>query len=180
MRAILAVILYIAINCTAAHAEMRVTSTDLTPGHRMPIGQVFNQFGCTGQNISPQLTWTDAPRETKSFAILAFDPNAPTGSGWWHWAVFNIPGGVTSVPSAASNANALPEGSSEGRTDFGSIGYGGACPPVGHGEHRYRFTVYALSVDRLPIDAGMPAAMVSYFVRASALEQASIEVTFHR
>lgn len=111
---------------------------------------------------------------------MAYDPDAPTGSGWWHWTAFNLPPDVSEIATGASGEGKLPRGAVQGRTDFGESGYGGACPPVGHGLHRYQFTVYALSVDKLPLDENAPAAMVGYFVRANALEQASIEVTYQR
>lgn len=168
------------IGIAAAHAEMTVSSKDLTPGQPMANDQVFNGFGCEGKNISPQLAWSGAPAGTKSFAIMAYDPDAPTGSGWWHWTMFNVPANVSGITTGASGDGKLPEGAVEGRTDFGASGYGGACPPVGHGDHHYQFTVYALSVDKLPLDETAPAAMVGFFVRANALDQATIEVTYGR
>lgn len=168
------------IGVTAAHAEMSVSSKDLTPGKPMANEQVFNNFGCTGKNISPELIWSGAPQGTKSFAIMAYDPDAPTGSGWWHWTVFNIPVNATRVATGASGEGKLPKGAVEGRTDFGMSGYGGACPPVGHGDHHYQFTVYALSVDKIPLDEKAPAAMVGFYVRANAIGQATVEVTYGR
>nr|WP_229680553.1 YbhB/YbcL family Raf kinase inhibitor-like protein [Marinobacterium zhoushanense] len=159
---------------------MTVRSADLQPGQMMAMAQVFNGFGCEGENISPELEWSGAPEGTKSFAIMAYDPDAPTGSGWWHWTVFNIPANVTRVETGASGEGMLPPGAIEGRTDFGVSGYGGACPPIGHGDHRYTFTVYALSEETLALDANAPAAMVGYFVRGKALDQASVEVTYGR
>ena len=96
----------------------------------MAMEQVYNGFGCTGKNLSPQLSWDKAPSGTKSFAITAYDPDAPTGSGWWHWIAFNIPASVNSLDSGASG-NSMPAGTVESRTDYGSTGFGGACPPVG-------------------------------------------------
>jgi len=168
------------IGITAAYAEMTVTSKDLTQGKPMANEQVFNGFGCKGKNISPQLVWSGAPADTKSFAIMAYDPDAPTGSGWWHWTVFNVPADVSEVQTGASGEGKLPAGAVEGRTDFGASGYGGACPPEGDKPHHYQFTVYALSVDKLPLDEAAPGAMVGFFVRANTLDQASIEVTYGR
>jgi len=164
----------------AAHAEMQLTSKDLKPGGAMAEAQVFNGFGCEGANVSPHLAWSGAPAGTRSFAVMAYDPDAPTGSGWWHWTAFNLPADVSGIATGASGEGKLPQGAVQGRTDFGMSGYGGACPPVGHGLHRYQFTVYALSVDKLPLDENAPAAMVGYYVRANALDQASIEVTYQR
>ncbi|WP_018235078.1 YbhB/YbcL family Raf kinase inhibitor-like protein [Ensifer sp. BR816] len=168
------------LGATAAHAEMKLTSNDLVAAKPMAEAQVFNGFGCSGKNISPQLQWSGAPAGTKSFAIMAYDPDAPTGSGWWHWTVFNLPADATEVANGASGSGKLPAGAIEGRTDFGASGYGGACPPEGHGPHRYQFTVYALSLDKLPLDSQAPGAMVGFFVRANALDQATVEVTYER
>ncbi|MEB3043141.1 YbhB/YbcL family Raf kinase inhibitor-like protein [Rhizobium mulingense] len=165
---------------TAAQAEMKLTSKDLTSGKTMADAQVFNSFGCTGKNISPELTWSGAPEGTKSFAVMVYDPDAPTGSGWWHWSVFNIPADASKIATGASGDKKLPAGAVEGRTDFGTSGYGGACPPVGDAPHHYQFTVYALSVDKLPLPDTAPGAMVGYYVRANTLDKASIEVTYGR
>jgi Raf kinase inhibitor-like YbhB/YbcL family protein len=165
---------------TAAQAEMKLTSKDLTSGKTMADAQVFNSFGCTGKNISPELTWSGAPEGTKSFAVMVYDPDAPTGSGWWHWSVFNIPADASKIATGASGDKKLPAGAVEGRTDFGTSGYGGACPPVGDAPHHYQFTVYALSVDKLPLPDTAPGAMVGYYVRANTLDKASLEVTYGR
>lgn len=167
------------LGATAAQAEMKLTSKDLTPGKAMADAQVFKGFGCEGGNVSPQLSWSGAPADTKSFAIMAYDPDAPTGSGWWHWTVFNLPADTAELAGGASGGK-LPPGAVEGRTDFGMSGYGGACPPAGDQPHRYQFTVYALKLDKLPLDETAPAAMVGFFVRANTLDQATIEVTYGR
>ena len=104
-------------------ANLKVTSTTLKPGGEVPAEQIFNGFGCTGPNISPDLKWTGAPKETKAFAITVYDPDAPTGSGWWHWTVVNLPSNVTMLAPGASGK--LPAGAIETRTDFGKSGYGG-------------------------------------------------------
>lgn len=180
MRLITTLLTLSVLGATTAHAEMKLTSKDLTPGKPMANTQVFNGFGCEGANVSPQLAWTGAPAGTKSFAVMAYDPDAPTGSGWWHWAVFNLPASSSELPTGAGSGGTLPEGAVQGRTDFGTSGYGGACPPVGHGPHRYQFTVYALSLDKLPLDESAPAAMVGFFVRTNTLDQATLEVTYQR
>ncbi|PDT04019.1 YbhB/YbcL family Raf kinase inhibitor-like protein [Rhizobium chutanense] len=165
---------------TAAQAEMKLTSKDLTAGKTMADAQVFNSFGCSGKNISPELTWSGAPEGTKSFAVMAYDPDAPTGSGWWHWSVFNIPADASKIATGASGEKKLPAGAVEGHTDFGTSGYGGACPPAGDAPHHYQFTVYALSVDKLPLPDTAPGAMVGFYVRANTLGKASLEVTYGR
>ena len=117
----------------AAAQTMTLTSPDIAPGAKIADEQVFNGFGCTGGNISPALSWSGAPKDTKSFALSVYDPDAPTGSGFWHWVVFNIPPDVTSLPKNAGNLKAgeAPKGAVQSRTDFGVPGYGGPCPPQG-------------------------------------------------
>jgi Raf kinase inhibitor-like YbhB/YbcL family protein len=185
MRFMLTLLAATFIGGTTARAEMTLTSKDLVPGKPMANAQVLDAFGCIGKNISPELAWSGAPQGTKSFAVMAFDPDAPTGSGWWHWVVFNIPASTSQITTDASRTGALPNGSTQGRTDFGASSYGGACPPAGHGVHRYRFTVYALPVANLafgdmPLDTNTPAAMVSFLARAGMLDQATIEVIYQR
>jgi Raf kinase inhibitor-like YbhB/YbcL family protein len=125
---------------------------------------ILNGFGCTGTNVSPALQWRNAPAATKSFSLLMFDPDAPTGSGFWHWGVYNIPPTVSALAQGAGNSpTTLPAGASGGTTDLFDTGttgvngnYGGPCPPVGDKPHRYIFTLYALSVDNLETAAGIP------------------------
>ena len=137
----------------AAQAQsMTVTSTDIKEGGTIANEQVFKGFGCTGGNVSPELSWSGAPGGTKSLAVSIYDPDAPTGSGWWHWVVFNIPPGTTSLPKGAGDAKkkSMPKGAIQSRTDFGADGYGGPCPPAGDKPHRYQITVFAVDVDKLP------------------------------
>ncbi len=144
--------------------------------------QVFDGFGCQGGNVSPALNWTVGPAGTKSFAVTVYDPDAPTGSGWWHWVIFNIPADVTALAKGAGNPQAklAPVGSIQSRTDYGQPGYGGPCPPQGDKPHRYRFTVYALKVETLPLDENAPAAMVGFYLQQNMLEQAVLEVRYGR
>src|SRR5437762_14224042 len=127
-------------------AGFTLTSPTVKPNSMLTEAQVFNGFGCSGKNVSPALKWSGAPKDTKSFAVTVYDPDAPTGSGWWHWTVYNIPPTAMALPAGASAARGLPAGTVEGVTDFGKPGYGGACPPKGDKPHRYFFTVYALNV----------------------------------
>jgi Raf kinase inhibitor-like YbhB/YbcL family protein len=159
---------------------LAVTSRDLTNGARMPRAQVYDGFGCNGKNISPELIWSGAPRGTKSFAVMAFDPDAPTGSGWWHWVVYDIPSGVTSLRTGASRHSKLLKGALEGINDYGVVGYGGAAAPPGTGLHHYRFTVYALSVTHLPTKRSATSAMIGFYVHQNELAHGSIEVTYSR
>lgn len=145
----------------------------------LPNKHVFNGFGCSGENVSPELEWSGAPKDTKSFAITVYDPDAPTGSGWWHWTVANIPADTTKIEEGASGAKKLPAGSVEGRTDFGSAGYGGSCPPPGK-PHRYIFTVYALKTDRLDLNGEASGAMFGFNLNANAIDKASFTVKYGR
>jgi Raf kinase inhibitor-like YbhB/YbcL family protein len=160
---------------TGAMAKFTLTSTDIANGGRIAEAQVFNEFGCNGGNVSPALAWSGAPADAKSFALLVHDPDAPTGSGWWHWVVYNLPAGTTSLPAGAGDPrkNLMPAGAVQGRTDYGSVGYGGPCPPPGK-PHHYHFQLYALKVAKLDLPAGASAALVGFNVRAQALAQAEL------
>jgi len=146
---------------------------------QVSIDQVFNGFGCTGKNISPQLSWTNAPKNTKSFAITMYDPDAPTGSGWWHWIVFNIPKDTNHLSSNASSKNMLPKGSIQSKTDYGSSSFGGACPPKGDKAHTYITTVYALDTDKIDLNKDADSALVGYMINSHVIEKSSI-VTYYK
>lgn len=167
---------------TAFADTFTLQSTDIAPGKRLTDAQVFNGFGCAGANRSPQLSWRHAPTGTKSFAITVYDPDAPTGSGWWHWVMFNIPANVTSLPADTGNvaAQLAPSGAVQSRTDFGNAGFGGACPPTGHGDHHYQFTVHALKVETLDLDANATAALVGYMINGNSLGKAQLEAVYSR
>ncbi len=151
-----------------------LTAPDLNSGARIALAHAFNGMGCTGQNTSPALEWTNPPAGTKSFAVTAYDPDAPTGSGWWHWVMYNIPATTTSLAAGAGNNRNAPRGSAQGNTDFGSKGYGGPCPPVGDAPHHYHFKVFALKVDKLDVPGNATAAMVGYNLNANKLATAEI------
>ncbi len=140
----------------------------------------FDGFGCKGKNMSPELHWTDAPKGTKSFAITVYDPDAPTGSGWWHWLVVNIPADVSRIASNASATHTLPEGSVETMTDYSFSGFGGACPPAGDGAHTYIFTVYALNTEKLDLNAQSNSALVGYQINAHTIQKATIVSYYQR
>jgi len=179
----LAVILAVSVPWQAFAQGFSISSPDVQAGGTIGDRFVFSGFGCTGANVSPEIAWSHAPKETKSFAVTMYDPDAPTGSGWWHWLAFNIPATANQLPGGAGSASGtgLPAGTIQGRTDFGTAGYGGPCPPVGDKPHRYIFTVFALKVDQLPgIDANSPAAMVGYNLNANALAKASLTAKFGR
>jgi len=134
--------------------------------------QVFNGFGCTGENISPELSWKDAPKGTKSFAITAYDPDAPTGSGWWHWIVFDISKDKFTLPTGFGNSES--KNAIQSITDYGKSGFGGACPPVGDKAHRYVFTVYALDIETLGLDKNANPALVGFYLNSHTLAKASL------
>ena len=163
----------------ALAAEFKVTSDDITEGETLASDFVFQGFGCEGGNVSPQLSWSGAPAETKSFVVTAYDPDAPTGSGWWHWSLLNLPAETTSLPRGASPEGSLPDQAIELRNDYGAVGFGGACPPPGE-VHRYIFTVYALGVDSLPLDAAASNALAGFMTRANALASDSITAVYTR
>jgi hypothetical protein len=139
-------------------------------------------FGCEGGNLSPPLSWSGAPDDTKSFALTCFDPDAPTGSGFWHWVVANIPPTVTSLDLGAGDPaqNKMPAGALQVRTDFGAPGYGGPCPPEGDHPHRYLFTLHAVGLDELPVTADTSAAVVGFLLHFNTLEKASLMGLYKR
>ncbi len=169
---------------TAAAQSMSLKSGEVSDGATIKDEQVFKGFGCTGSNISPSLSWSGAPSGTKSFVITVYDPDAPTGSGWWHWVVFNVPASTTSVPKNAGDVKAklMPEGAIQSRTDFGSDGYGGPCPPLGDKPHHYTFTVFALDEDKLEYakDDNASAALVGFETHFHTLGKASLTATYGR
>ena len=149
---------------------------------QMTLQQVLNGFGCTGKNLSPQLSWENAPAGTRSFAITVYDKDAPTGSGFWHWIVFNIQASANELKQGAGDAsrNLLPQGAIQGVTDFGQPGYGGPCPPEGDEPHQYLVTVYALKTDNLGVDGKASPALVGFYLNANMLAKASIVAYYKR
>lgn len=134
--------------------------------------QVFNGFGCTGGNISPELSWENAPKNTKSFAITVYDTDAPTGSGWWHWVVFDISKNKTNLPSGFGNIDS--KDAIQSMTDYGKSGFGGACPPLGDKPHRYIFTVHALDVETLGLDKNATPALVGFMLNSHTIAKSSL------
>jgi Raf kinase inhibitor-like YbhB/YbcL family protein len=180
MRTVLALAALSLATPAAAGGEFTLRSADVKPGGLLREEQVFDGFGCSGANVSPQLSWANAPRGTRSFALTVYDPDAPGGSGWWHWVVYDVPATATELPRGAGSGKApLPEGAKQGRTDFGAPGYGGACPPPGK-PHRYVFTVHALRVDRLDVPPDAPPAAIASAARASSLGSAGFTARYGR
>lgn len=159
--------------------EFDLSSPDVAEGVQLTNDHVFNGFGCEGGNISPALSWLGAPEGTKSFVITAYDPDAPTGSGWWHWVSFNIPADTTSIPANASAEGAMPEGTMQSRTDFGATEFGGACPPPGV-MHRYEFTIHALDVEKLDLDETASPALVGFMTNAHTIDSDKITAVYTR
>jgi Raf kinase inhibitor-like YbhB/YbcL family protein len=162
--------------------SLTVTSDDLEHEEQLPNSHVADIMGCTGENLSPHLSWSGAPAETQSFAVTCFDPDAPTGSGFWHWVVFDIPADVTELPRGAGcgDMTGLPSGAVHARNDTGALGYVGAAPPPGHGEHRYVFAVHALGVPTLGLDADATPAYVGFNLTFNTLARGVIVATFER
>jgi len=160
---------------TAPPGTFTLTSPDIAQGKKMTETQVFNGFGCKGRNVSPAISWSNAPAATKSFALLMHDPDAPTGSGWWHWVVYDIPAEVTSLPADAGDPkkNLMPSGVVQGRTDFGTRGYGGPCPPPGK-PHHYYLRLYALKVPKLEVPADASPAFIGFNVNANAIAKTEL------
>ena len=152
----------------ASAAGFTVSTPDFRNGSTIPMVQVFNQEGCTGGNQSPALSWSGEPAGTRSFAVTMYDRDAPSGNGWWHWTVFNIPPTVHALPENAA-VTQLPPGAAQGRTDFGTLGYAGPCPPVGDRPHRYVMTVYAVRVPHLSLNAQSSGAMVESMLDSNTL-----------
>jgi Raf kinase inhibitor-like YbhB/YbcL family protein len=165
--------------------SFKLTSQSFNDGDYLPEVHILSKefgFGCAGGNQSPHLAWSGAPSETKSFAITCFDPDAPTGSGFWHWLVVSIPATVTELPLDAGNLKAgkLPAGALQTRTDLGITGYFGPCPPPNDHPHRYLFTVFAVSQETLAVTADSSAALVGFSLNFNTLAKASLMGLFKR
>lgn len=151
--------------------SFEVTSTDVTDGQPLSRPQVSGVMGAGGEDRSPQLSWSNFPEGTRSFAVTVYDPDAPTQSGFWHWAVADIPVSVTELPSGASDGG-LPEGAVQLRNDAGFAGFVGAAPPAGHGPHRYFVTVHAVDVERLEVAPDASPALLGFNLFSHTLGRA--------
>ena len=176
------VLLAFATSTSVLPAQDTFTLTSETLGGQATLAEVFDGFGCTGENRSPQLSWTGAPAGTESFAVTMYDPDAPTGSGWWHWVVFDLPADARELPAGAGGdaSGVLPKGAIASVTDYGVPGYGGPCPPEGDGPHQYVITVYALDTEHLGLDATANPATVGFYLGNHTLAKASIVAYYER
>ena len=155
--------------------NFEVTSPDITPNTMLNIKQVYSHNGCKGQNIAPRLLWSNAPKETKSFAIICHDPDAPHANGWYHWLMINIPADVSEITSGV-----VPAGATTTINDFKNFEYDGPCPPKSHGIHRYNFTVYALDAAQLDIAPQTLPTEVEKRVEAHSIAKSTITGLYER
>lgn len=164
-------------NIEPAHADsFTITSNSFKDGGVLPNAQIYNHFGCTGKNISPHLKWQGAPKNTKSFAIIAHDPDAPRPEGWYHWIVLNIPADISSLKEGQQINHPMMQI----KNDFGGIKYGGACPPKGHGLHHYNFTIYALDIVALLPSPGTTPQSIAKQIKNKAIGSATITAVYGR
>jgi Raf kinase inhibitor-like YbhB/YbcL family protein len=163
-------------------ASFTLTSSDLREGDKLAMPQVSGIFGAGGEDVSPQLSWSGYPSETRSFVVTMFDPDAPTVSGFWHWAVVNVPGGVTSLPTGAGDeaGSGLPPGAFQLPNDGRAARFIGAAPPEGHGKHRYIFSVHALGAESLEIDRQATPAFLMFNLFGATLGRAFLEGWYER
>jgi len=157
---------------------LTVSSTSFQDGARLPEQHVFNGWGLTGGNVSPQLSWSGAPEGTKGYAVTCFDPDAPTPCGFWHWLLVGIPADVTTLDAGAGTANEAPKGAFHLANDFGDKMYDGAAPPAGDQSHRYLFAVHALDTDDLGLDDTASAAVTAFTMVMHTLARGVISATY--
>jgi len=157
-----------------------LTSTDITEGQPLKNAQVSGIMGAGGEDVSPQLSWSGFPEETRSFAVTVYDPDAPTASGFWHWAVANLPATVTELPSGVGDGSLLPGDALTLCNDAGMRRYVGAAPPAGHGVHRYFVAVHALSVESLELAEDASPAYLGFNLFMHAIARAVIHGTYEQ
>lgn len=171
-----------AVSMSASATEFRLYSPDVENDGEIDSSFEYDGFGCSGDNQSPELRWENAPDGTRSFAISVHDPDAPTGSGWWHWRVINIPSDVNHLAAnaGATDGSNMHEGAVQIRNDYGDKGWGGLCPPA-HGQpHRYTFTVHALDVETLEVPEDASPAMVGFMIHQHRIDDTGFMATYAR
>ncbi|GAA5188424.1 YbhB/YbcL family Raf kinase inhibitor-like protein [Rugosimonospora acidiphila] len=159
-----------------ARPAFMLSSTDIADGQ--PLDSRFAHGSVGGENVSPQLSWSGFPAETKGFVVTCFDPDAPTGSGFWHWVLVGLPASVTELPAGAGAAGMLPPGAFHVRNDYGDLNYGGSAPPAGDVVHRYVFTVHAIDVEDLGLNDSVSPAYVGFNLAFHTLARATLRPTF--
>lgn len=179
-------IFFVSCNIASTNAQdlqsFYLRSNNIIQGSTISNKHVFNGFGCSGKNLSPHLSWKNANSQAKSFALTVYDPDAPTGSGWWHWVLVNIPTKYDSLPINFGEKNQfnLENGINQIRNDFGIYNFGGPCPPKGDRPHRYIFTIHALRVEKLQLQEGATAAMAGFMINQATIDKASFIAYFGR
>jgi Raf kinase inhibitor-like YbhB/YbcL family protein len=168
---------------SAQSSSFSLRSSDIKPGSIIASEFVFNSFGCTGKNVSPALGWSNAPTNTKSFALIVHDPDARTGvGGFTHWIVYNIPASSSSLSQGAgtTDGKTLPAGATQAATSFGTPGWGGPCPPAGEKPHRYVFTLYALGTEKLELPMNAGQAFIGFNIVGNAITKTSFTALYGR
>ena len=174
------------VSCSVVNAnstnQFSITSADIKPNTTISNKHVFSGFGCLGENISPELSWSNAPKDTKSFAVTVYDPDAPTGSGWWHYVAINIPATYSQLPAnfASENKFKIKDGINQIGNDFGVRNFGGPCPPQGSKNHHYIFTIHALKVEKLDVPETSTAALAGFMINQNRLAKASFTALYKR
>ena len=153
-----------------------LTSTDITDGQPLPSRFAHDSAG--GENVSPQLSWSGFPEQTRGFVVTCYDPDAPTGSGFWHWILVGLPAGTVELPTGAGTPGELPPGAFHVRNDYSTLAYGGAAPPAGDVPHRYVFAVHALDTDDLGLDDSASPAYVGFNLTFHTIARATLRATF--
>lgn len=157
-----------------------LTSTDFNDGEPLKNAQVSGIMGAGGEDVSPQLSWSGFPEETQSFAVTVYDPDAPTGSGFWHWAVANLPATVTELPSGVGDGSVLPGDALTLVNDAGVRRFIGAAPPQGHGYHRYYVAVHAVKVPKLELTEDASPAYLGFNLFMNSIARAVIHGTYEQ
>jgi Raf kinase inhibitor-like YbhB/YbcL family protein len=176
MKTLFAIVFAFSLSSNSVLASGFKLKSNLKNGSAITADYYASIFGCSGKSLSPELEWSGAPKDTKSFALTFYDKDAPTGSGFWHYVLYNIPSTTTKFASGDLTNAKIPAGSVEGNTDVGKPGYFGPCPPVGR-KHHYIYTVYALKTEKMDIPAGATAAYVGFNTWMNTLDKATLEVT---